>query len=468
MMTDCKINVFKAVERGNCRKLKEFLESGGGKAIRKTDPKFNATLLHWAALRNQVDCVEICIRAGADLEAKTNTNGTPLMWACMEGSSRAVTTLLRRGADVNSVTTSLATPMHHAASYGHAEVVSILLAHGANPTVEDVYGNRPGDNFFNDVTEDFRRKVAQELEGARERSSTNVRPPNKVKLGSRVRRDEVEEVHSCTVGGGECGKSKKKHDSSLLRALSPSDATVNINDLIHSLDETKAVEKTVFEELKESEAAVVAAIAARKNCGEKHHAAVEAVEAATLAFALALYSKEQRLMCLESDFKSREIELKNALESKENEKDELKYRSEGVSGTMDSIWSLSSQERMDVSHMEYSKKGYNAVAGDDREKNDKNSQVEELEIPLYGHLPEATAIRGIPTPTRTLSSYEQRPSVQEEQDEQGYLHDIVRSSPAPVIDDASTVEDQSLTGWQSNKDDISEIPYLYSLLAAGK
>ncbi len=71
---------------------------------------------------------------------------------------------------------------------------------------------------------------------------------------------------------------------------------------------------------------------------------------------------------------------------------------------------------MDVSHMEYSKKGYNAVAGDDREKNDNNSQVEELEIPLYGHLPEATAIRGIPTPTRTLSSYEQRPSVQEEQD----------------------------------------------------
>ncbi len=50
------------------------------------------------------------------------------------------------------------------------------------------------------------------------------------------------------------------------------------------------------------------------------------MEAATLAFALALYSKEQRLMCLESDFKSREIELKNALESKENEKDELKYR----------------------------------------------------------------------------------------------------------------------------------------------
>ncbi len=123
---------------------------------------------------------------------------------------------------------------------------------------------------------------------------------------------------------------------------------------------------------------------------------------------------------------------------------------------------------MDVSHMEYSKKGYDAVAGDERERNDKNSQVEELDILPCGHLPEATAICGISTPSHTLSWYEQRPSIQEEQDEQGHLHDIVRSSPTPVIDDASAAEDQSLTGWQLSKDDISEIPYLYSLLAAGK
>ncbi len=54
MMTDCKINAFKAVERGNCRKLKEFLSIGVENWVQKTDPKYNATLLHWAALRNQV------------------------------------------------------------------------------------------------------------------------------------------------------------------------------------------------------------------------------------------------------------------------------------------------------------------------------------------------------------------------------------------------------------------------------
>ncbi len=89
--------------------------------------------------------------------------------------------------------------MHHAASYGHAEAVSILLAHGASPAVVDVYGNHPGDKFFNDVSEDCRRKVIKELEGARGRSSMSVRLPKKVSLGSRLWKEE-EEVHSCTIG----------------------------------------------------------------------------------------------------------------------------------------------------------------------------------------------------------------------------------------------------------------------------
>ncbi len=92
--------------------------------------------------------------------------------------------------------------MHHAASYGHAKVVSILLSHGANPTVEDAHGNRPGDKFFSDVSEDCRRKVIQELEGALERSNVDVRPSNnKVTLGSRLWREKVEEdqIHSSTL-----------------------------------------------------------------------------------------------------------------------------------------------------------------------------------------------------------------------------------------------------------------------------
>ncbi len=121
---------------------------------------------------------------------------------------------------------------------------------------------------------------------------------------------------------------------------------------------------------------------------------------------------------------------------------------------------------MDINHVGYSK-GYDAVAGYNREKKDKGSQIEELEIPRCGHLPEATEICGIPTSTRALSWHEQGPSIHEDQAERGYPHDMVRSGTAPVVDDASAVEHQSKKGWQSS-DDISEIPYLYSLLATGK
>ncbi len=87
-------------------------------------------------------------------------------------------------------------------------MVSILLLHGADPIVEDVYKSRPGDNFVNGVTKDSRRKVAQELERARERSSVVekqthgrlIRRRRSILLRKHVRKDEVEEVHSCTVG----------------------------------------------------------------------------------------------------------------------------------------------------------------------------------------------------------------------------------------------------------------------------
>ncbi len=57
-----------------------------------------------------------------------------------------------------------------------------------------------------------------------------------------------------------------------------------------------------------------------------------------------------------------------------------RFQRSEVSGTRDSTWSVTSQERMDINHVGYSK-GYDAVAGYDREKKDKGSQIEELEAP---------------------------------------------------------------------------------------
>ncbi len=50
------------------------------------------------------------------------------------------------------------------------------------------------------------------------------------------------------------------------------------------------------------------------------------MEEAASALALELHPREERLTSLESDFRSREIEFKNALEAKEKENNELKCR----------------------------------------------------------------------------------------------------------------------------------------------
>ncbi len=124
-----------------------------------------------------------------------------------------------------------------------------------------------------------------------------------------------------------------------------------------------------------------------------------------------------------------------------------------------------------VSNKDYSQTGYDAVAGDNRgKKNDKNRQMDEVAIfHCHKDFPEANATCGIPTPTHTSSWHEQRASMQKEQNEEGG-HGIAKGSSESALYDghAHTAADQSLAGWQSGKDNISEIPYLYSLLTAGK
>ncbi len=143
-----------------------------------------------------------------------------------------------------------------------------------------------------------------------------------------------------------------------------------------------------------------------------------------------------------------------------------------MNGAVDNIRRLSSHDRMDeLSYREYSQKGCDAaVAGSDIRKNDKkNGQMEEFEIRCCSdHLPEATATTcGILNPIRTSSWCDepQRYSVQEKH------IDVVTSSPENITDDTNAeAVGQSQTEWQLSKTtaEISSIPYLYSLLAAGK
>ncbi len=96
------------------------------------------TALHWAALSNDLDTVNVLLAAGANVKAATRNGGvTPLFTACTNGNAAMIAAMLKAGADANSVTSYGTTALMLAASSGSAEAVGVLLDKGANVNAKD-------------------------------------------------------------------------------------------------------------------------------------------------------------------------------------------------------------------------------------------------------------------------------------------------------------------------------------------
>ncbi|CAF2682426.1 unnamed protein product [Rotaria sp. Silwood2] len=96
--------------------------------------------LHIAAINNHIECIEILIQYGANIDAFTSISTeklTPLMFACQNGYLNIVKCLIKDGARVEARDRFKRTPLIHACMYGHAHIVSYLLRIGANPNVFD-------------------------------------------------------------------------------------------------------------------------------------------------------------------------------------------------------------------------------------------------------------------------------------------------------------------------------------------
>jgi uncharacterized protein len=91
------------------------------------------TALHWAALRDDLDMVNLLLSAGASVKAATRNGAiTPLFLACGNGNPAILEGLLKAGAGANSVNANGTTPLMTAASSGQPDAVKILLDHGAD------------------------------------------------------------------------------------------------------------------------------------------------------------------------------------------------------------------------------------------------------------------------------------------------------------------------------------------------
>ena len=120
--------IFEAVKNNNIKEVRSLLDQG-------TDPNSadedGDHLLMYAVLYSSVDCMQLLIEKGSNVNAKNKIDETALMWAVHDLAKMKL--LIRNGADVNARAKSGNTPLLIAAvGHGKYETVKLLIDKGAN------------------------------------------------------------------------------------------------------------------------------------------------------------------------------------------------------------------------------------------------------------------------------------------------------------------------------------------------
>ena len=134
----------KAASTGNAEILNFILKNLNSKLSIDCCTNYDKlTALHQAAYNGQLPIVKILVNAGANVNAKSNTNTTPLHLASIKNHEKVIKYLIKSNANVDAQDCHQRTPLHYAAIYGHLDASENLIAGSANYTINDYQHETP-------------------------------------------------------------------------------------------------------------------------------------------------------------------------------------------------------------------------------------------------------------------------------------------------------------------------------------
>jgi len=98
--------------------------------------------IHKATEQGNIETVKQHLAAGTDVNAKGELQATPLHFAAIDDHKEIVELLIENGADVNAKRNTGSTPLDFTISYKRPETADLLRKHGAKTSEElDAAGN---------------------------------------------------------------------------------------------------------------------------------------------------------------------------------------------------------------------------------------------------------------------------------------------------------------------------------------
>jgi len=128
-----------AAKQGDRAAVRSLLNGVPQKVIAGAE---GAAALVWGASRNDLEMVDLLLRAGADVKAANEFGATALYAAAAHADPAMAQKLLAAGADPNAGLLSGETPLMEAARRGNLATVRALLANKADPNAKESLGGQ--------------------------------------------------------------------------------------------------------------------------------------------------------------------------------------------------------------------------------------------------------------------------------------------------------------------------------------